>query len=158
MGRPLIKYDFDPFDIAGVSSKKFSDSDVEDIMSDVEDLVKEKVLSYVGDGVSPVKGRGAFKQLTEDYSKEMKHGSRKPNLELEGDLLDSVTVIRSGRKLRLTVGDDQMPKADGHNNFSGDSKIPTRRFIPYEKDGETFKSDILKDIRSIVLEKLDGEE
>ena len=151
---PLVKFDFDPFEIAGVSRRKFSDSDISEIMSDVSDLVKEKVLDYVGSGESPVSGRGAFKKLNPEYAKDQKGGNRTANLELEGDLLDSVKVIQAGNKLRLTVDEDQQPKADGHNNFSGESKLPVRRFIPYAKQDETFKSDIIKTIRDIVLEKL----
>lgn len=39
-------------------------------------------------------------------------------------------------------------KADGHNNFSGKSKLPTRRFIPSEK--ENFKRFINKGIDQII--------
>lgn len=150
----LVKYDFDPFEIAGVSRRKFSDSDIQDIMSDVSDLVKEKVLDYVGSGESPVSGVRKFKALNEKYAKEQKGGSRLPNLELEGDMLNAVKVIPKGKKLRLTLDEDQQDKADGHNNFSGLSNLPPRRFVPKEDDGQTFKEDIIKHIRDIVLEKL----
>lgn len=155
MGRkPLVKFDFDPFQIAGVSKRSIPDDLFDDILDEVSNYVKEQVLSKVGDGESPVGGRGTFEKLDKDYAKKEHGGNRTAKLELDGDLLDSVQIIRSGSKLRLTVGDDQQPKADGHNNFTGQSKLPTRRFIPFERDGESFDDEILKEIKSIVRDAL----
>lgn len=152
-----VEYKFDPLKIAGVKKSEVPRKALDDILSKVADYVKESVLSYVGEETSPVSGRGQFKKLSKDYSKEKKElvGNTKPNLESSGALLDSVKVIEKGTALVLTVDSDEMDKADGHNNFSGESKLPTRRFIPKASDGETFKRDILDGIKQIVKDEID---
>lgn len=156
-----IKYDFNPFGKEYANVKVKGDLK-EEIISDVKDFVKEKVLSAIGEGRSPVYG-DKWAALSPSYKKIKKKeaGNTKANLELFGDMLDSLDVIEHGNGLRITVGDDQMEKADGHNNFSGKSSLPLRRFIPKEKDGETFSKEIKKGIIEIVnshLENADGSE
>lgn len=147
-----IRYDFDPFgpDYADVDGKIKNKAEVID---DLKDYIKTRVLEDVGDGLSPVYGR-KWKGLSDDYKKIKKKlsSSTKANLELMGDLLDSVTVEEVGKKLRITVGDDQMDKADGHNQFSGKHDfLPKRRFIPNAKDGERFRKEIRDGIKELVL-------
>jgi hypothetical protein len=154
-----VEYKFDPLKIAGVKKSDVPKRALDDILSKVADYVKESVLSYVADEESPVSGRGAFKALSKksEYTEEKKDlvGNTKANLENTGALLDSVKVVGNGSALVLTVDSDQMGKADGHNNHSGDSNLPTRRFIPKAKDGETFKRDILDGIKQIVKDEID---
>lgn len=81
-------------------------------------------------GKSPVMGQ-SFAKLDPDYADKYKGGNRTPNLELEGDMLDSLTFEVRGDEVEVGIfSDKEAPKADGHNNFSGESKLPTRRFIP----------------------------
>lgn len=151
MARRKVKFDFDPFEIAGVSKRKIMN--VEEVLEDVEDYVITQVLSKVGDSVSPVSGQGRFRGLSKEYKefKASQGAGTKANLELDGDLLNSLKVeFVKGGKLRLTVDEDQVGKADGHNNFSGKSRLPRRAFIPDESKKETFKKDILSGIRSVV--------
>jgi len=57
--------------------------------------------------------------------------------------------LRSGSEIEFGIFDrSQAPKADGHNNFSGDSKLPLRRFIP-DRD-ETLKKSIEKRIETVI--------
>ncbi len=152
MGKTLVKFDFDP--LKGVTGIKRQDK--EQLRSEIASYVKEQVLSYVGSAKSPVTG-GSFAPLSKEYRafKSKISSSTKPNLELYGDMLDSLEVIEIGNKLRLTVGDDQQGKADGHNNFTGKSKLPERKFIPNAAEGENFDSDILDGIEKIIQSYLD---
>jgi hypothetical protein len=50
----------------------------------------------------------------------------------------------------LYVLSSDSDKADGHNNHSGESELPIRRFIPKAEDGETYKREILSEINAIL--------
>lgn len=112
----------------------------------------------VGEAKSPLDG-SRYQALSKDYKKFKQESGAPgvPNLDLEGDMLSSLEYVElSGGKLELGVFGDQAPKADGHNNFSGKSKIPERRFLPGE--GESFKSSIQKEVQGIVNEALAQEQ
>lgn len=146
-----VEYEFDPFDIVGMDRALVDPDRLDEVMHEIQNFVKESVLLDVAEQLSPVNGRN-FPQLSPEYKhhKEDEGGTPVPNLELTGQLMSSVVVDMSGDKLLLTVGDDQQGKADGHNNFSGDSKLPLRRFIPNANDGETFRPKIRDGIREII--------
>lgn len=150
-GSKLVQFEFDPFELAGINKSDVPLTKRNNVLLEVKDFVLESVLSKVGSQRSPVAGHGKFKKLSKDYAaqKKAEHGNKKANLEAEGDLLDSVRVFKSGRgRLKLTVLKAQEAKADGHNNHSGDSELPLRRFIP--EDNETFSRDIIKGMRDII--------
>lgn len=151
-----VAYKFDPFEIAGVDPSGLSKADKLEILDDVSDIVITSVLEYVGSANSPVSGRGKFAPLDEKYAEKEHGGDRNAKLELSGDLLGSLIVIKNGDSLVLTVPEEEQGKADGHNDFSGDSNLPTRRFIPNGADAETFKKSILNDIREHVRYKING--
>lgn len=116
----------------------------------VGNFIIDEILTRLADGESPVTGR-AFKQLSKPYADKMKDGDRNPNLELEGDLKAALGFKNS--KDGIIVGimkADQRPKADGHNNLSGESKLPTRRFIPDSE--QDFAGSIMKQIPNIISE------
>jgi len=149
-----VKYEFDPFEIAGIDPSDLTPAKRKRIMKQVGDLVLGAVVLDVADLKSPVTGR-QFKALSKDYRehKEALGGEPVPNLLLNGDMLESLTVTASVEtSLTLTVGDDQQAKADGHNNFSGQSRIPRRPFIPNEGNGEKFRPAIREAIASLVEE------
>lgn len=126
-----------------------------DAKKEIGELVVNEILIYLQDGISPVQGYGKFQKLSDKYAKEMKGGNKTPNLELDGDMLDALTY-ESRRGAEIEVGifkGKEVPKADGHNNFSGDSKLPLRRFIPEEN--ENFKSDIEDKIKTIIGDYVD---
>lgn len=102
--------------------------------------------------MSPVGKRGQFKKLNKEYAREQKGGNETPNLELDGDMLDAlVSQNRRGSEIEFGIfKSKQVGKADGHNNFSGDSKLPTRRFIPDED--ENLKRDIEQKIKATIAE------
>lgn len=150
-----VSYVFDPFEIAGVDPDNLSESDKTSVLEEVSDLVLTQVLKDTSQGLSAVTGRQWKITLNEDYAKRKQAAGGTPiaNLELEGDLLQAVRIVREGdTKLKLFVEEDQSDKADGHNNHSGDSKLPRRRFIPNEDDGDTFRAGINKQITKVVKE------
>lgn len=140
-----IFFEFDP-----IGDKKLSASDKREALDAVADYVREQVLEYVAGNESPVSGGKWKKTLSKKYKafKEAEGGTGIPNMELYGNMLDKLDVVKVGNKLSLQITGKEAEKADGHNNHSGDSKLPERRFIP-DKD-QTFKRDILQGINQIV--------
>lgn len=116
-------------------------------------FVTAEMLTYMDSGVSPVAKRGKFTRLNADYADAKHGGDRTARLELFGDLKESIAwKNRAGDSLEIGVfGAKEQGKADGHNNLSGSSKLPTRRFIPDE--GEKFKARIENGIRQIIKEE-----
>jgi len=152
-----FKFEFDPFEYAKVEKPK--GRKLSSILDEVADLVKEAVLTDVGETRSPVTGR-AFKSLSKVYKeeKQAQGGSGSPDLELSGSMLDALTVKRTRRgTLELFVDSEkEQGKVDGHNNFTGQSKLPERKFIP--ASGEDFRPAIRKQIKTLIesLEEDDG--
>ena len=100
---------------------------------------------------SPVTGE-RFAALSPDY-RAKKTGSGLPgiaNLEESGDMLDSLDYRITRDGIEFGVFGADAPKADGHNNLSGESLLPTRQFIPAE--GEGFTSDIEKEVARIIAD------
>jgi len=118
---------------------------------DVGEFIVGEILRSVQRGQSPVEGRGSFKKLDPEYADEFKGGNRSPNLDQQGDMLDALEfeVTTGGVKVGI-FEESQVPKADGHNNFSGLSELPVRRFIPDATE------DFRRDIKSGVNQILDG--
>jgi hypothetical protein len=139
---------------------KLVDLDLSDIPKNKQKTVKKEVgeyiideiLSFVSEGKSPVIGeKTTFKKLNTDYAKAEKNGDRNPDLELLGDMLDSLTFKNTKKGIEVGIFKaNEVPKADGHNNFSGKSTLPTRRFIP--KGGQKFRRSIQSGIDSILNE------
>lgn len=123
------------------------------VKKEVGDFIVEEILEAVSQGKSPVGGLGKFKELKKEYADAEKGGNRTPNLELLGDMLDSLTFEDAGNGIEVGIFDsDEVPKADGHNNFSGKSTLPLRRFIPrgsekFDRDIESGINDILEEFR-----------
>ena len=96
----------------------------------------DEIRGYLSSGKSPVVGE-SFPKLSPKYAEKMKGGDTTPNLYLEGDLQNSLDWELIGTDLIIGVDDSQEGKSDGHTNFSGDSKLPQRRFLADE--GQVFK-------------------
>jgi hypothetical protein len=155
-----VEYEFDPFAIAGVDGDALTAAQRKEALDEIVDFLLESVRLDVAESRSPVTGR-AFKGLNKDYKalKEEEGGTPVPNLEMTGDLMDSLEIKQGkGGRLLLTVSEDQMGKADGHNNHSGDapSWMPRRPFIPDASAGETFRPAIRDGIAEIVEALLAG--
>lgn len=151
-----VEYEFDPFEVANVDKNLLKPSDIKAAVDEVSDYVYSSVKKNTSRQISSVTG-DAFEKLSKDYAKFKKKevGNSLANLVLSGDMMDSLKVIRRASKLTLTVGANQQAKADGHNNHSGDSKLPERKFIPSSDLGETFSPDILSGITEIINKYVD---
>jgi len=121
-----------------------------EVKTQVGNFIIEEILLRVAEGKSPLKGTPTWKRLGKNFANKFKGGNRTPDLELEGDLLDAL-ISKNRRGDEIEVGifkASQTGKADGHNNHSGDSNLPLRRFIPDED--EQFYQKITKGIEEIV--------
>lgn len=147
-----VEFVFDPIELAGYDRKDFSPDAIKTIMQDASEIVTTEVLKNCAAQRSSVGDGGAWDGLSTEYANKKKilAGNKKANLELSGDMLSTLKVINRGRTLTLTVDPSQYGKADGHNNFSGESKLPERKFIPDAGNGETFSDDILSQIKRVV--------
>lgn len=143
-----VAFEFDPFELVGTEPLKGEKKDA--ALKDIQAFVLEQVLSDVGESRSPVQGYGRFPALSKEYKKEKSSEGGTPiaNLELTGAMLSALEVKRKGNTLSLQITGREGDKADGHNNHSGDSSLPLRRFIP--GNGETFTRDILEGIVEII--------
>lgn len=120
---------------------------------EVGEFLIDSILQQVGAAKSPVKGE-IFPALSKDY-KEIKSDQGRgtaANLELSGDMLDALLFRRTDKGVKIAILGNEAPKADGHNNFSGQSKIKQRRFLP--GDGQSFKSSIESEANSIIREQV----
>ena len=151
-----VAFEFNPFTRTGIrvpSDKR------EEALEEVSEFVRESVLDFVGNGRSPV-AKGAWRRgLTKEY-KKVKSGVSSAlfaNLELSGDLLDSVDSRVDGNKVITGVENGQAGKADGNNRGTyggkGSPKF-AREFIP--KRGQTFKRSIMAGVRDILKSFKDG--
>lgn len=143
-----VSFEFDPFELTGEELPEGAKA--KDVLEDVAQYVLEETLSHVGEEKSPVAGHGAFKKLSKAYASKKRADGHPPvpNLLFTGDMLDALKTKRRGNKVIIEISGKQGDKADGHNNHSGESELPLRRFIPTED--ETFKPKILDGIRRII--------
>ena len=151
-----VAFEFDPFAELGIDPPK-SKRDREEALQKIAELVKTEVLEFVAEGKSPVAGGPWKRSLSPEYKKRkgQESSSNFANMELTGDMLDALDVVKKkGTTLSLQIAGSEAPKADGHNNHSGDSTLPERRFIP--KEGETLKRQIWSDVKRILEEYEDG--
>lgn len=156
------KYEFDPVGWAGIKRlPRGVDRDA--MLEEIADFVKESILKDVGGQRSPVTGR-QFKLLNKDYAKVKREDFGAPgipNLELTGDMLDSLEVqVVRGNKLRVWVDDaSQQDKVAGHHHFLPGSNLPKRPFIP-EEDGKyrpEIRAGVAKIVKRYVGDAEDGE-
>ncbi len=123
-----------------------------DIVNEAGEFLVEQILLSLSSAKSPVSGE-TFPALSKLYKeKKVAEGGRPvPDLELRGDLKDALTFRPTENGLEIGFFDEQAGKADGHNNFSGESELPKRRFLPGE--GQNFKQSIVREVDRIVAEK-----
>ena len=145
-----IKYDFNPFALTGESAKGLG-SRRAGVLSEIASMVTDAIRDKASVQTSTVSKRGKWKSLSTAYAKAEKGGNRTANLRLSNDMMNGLnTHKRSGNTLRTTVQEDDQGKADGHNNFTGNSPLPERRFIPNATDGETWNKSLVSAMREII--------
>lgn len=147
-----VKHSFDPFEFAGVERPKVGLRS--EAMQRVAQVLDEEIRNYLSQAKSPVSKVGRFRALSKEYRDKKLASGRPgiPNLEFFGDMLAAMQVRKNVKKRLITVeiSGKQGDKADGHNNHSGESNLPTRRFIPTEN--EQFNQVIQRRIKSILEE------
>lgn len=118
----------------------------------VGEILIQEINRDLNDQKSPVSGT-KFRGLSKGY-KKIKTGRGEPgvpNLELTGSMRDSLDVrVGASGQLEIGVFGPDAGKADGHNNFSGDSSLPLRQFLP--REGEEFRSGIRRKINEVIAE------
>jgi len=115
------------------------------------DVIIDGILLAVGKARSPLIDQD-WPPLSSEYREEKSEDGRgtKANLELSGDMLDALNFTLTDNGIKLGIVGPEAPKADGHNNFSGKSTLPRRKFLPEE--GDSFIPQIENDVRSIISE------
>lgn len=150
-----IEFEFDPFEEADTDRpRRVQRSKIEE----AAELIKVEMLSYIGEGKSPLSGglwkRGLSKAYKDRKGEESSSGFA--NLELSGDLLDSLTVEAiPGGKIRISIPDDQADKAEGnligsYGREANDAKA--REFMPAPDLGidKPFKRPILQKLKALL--------
>lgn len=124
------------------------------VQEDVGNFLVEQTLTLMGEKKSPVQGEGSFKALSKDYKRRKldEVGSGEANLEFDGVLKDELNFYPTKNGIEIGVYGERAGAADGHNNLSGKSKIPTRRFLPDE--GQTYKSPIRTEVDRIIADAI----
>ena len=124
------------------------------IADEVGQYLVEQTLVSMNEQKSPVRGEGSFKPLSPEYKKRKKLevGSTSPNLEFDGILKDELNYEVTRNGVAIGVFGERAPAADGHNNLSGKSALPTRRFLPDE--GQVYKGTIEKEVKRIVADMI----
>ena len=124
-----------------------------EVKEEIGEYLVEQILASTAESKSPVAGYGKFPALSKDYKAEKEESGRAgvPNLDFEGDMLSALSFEITEEGIKIGIFGDQAPKADGHNNFSGQSQLPLRRFLP--DAGEGFRKEIDAEIQSILADK-----
>jgi hypothetical protein len=133
--------------------RKLSAETKESIRQEVGQFLVEQINLHLAKTQSPVDG-GTFKALSPKYKKEKQSDglAGRPDLEFSGQMKDQIDFRSTSKGIEIGVFGSAAARADGHNNFSGQSQIPTRQFLP--KEGETFKSSIDREINKIINDKI----
>ncbi len=148
MGTSKVKFDFNP--IKGVKFKNKTQK--KRTVVQIKKFIKSETIRIAKSGKSPTDAQSKYPKLSKKYAIAKKGGDRTRNLTLQDIMLNSIRINKTGRgnQLRITVNKPQQGKADGHNNFSGKSKLKTAKFIPDARKKEDFDSKIIKGIDKII--------
>ncbi len=141
-----VKFIFDPFEKVSVKTTAAQRTEIKER---IKNEIPDAITDMMSQSKSPVTGRKFKKKKDGKVSKLLE----------EGDLYNSIHITNSkGNALKLTVADDNQGKADGHNNFSGQSKLPNRPFIPNAEKKQKLHKNVRDQIDDIITEVLNGSE
>jgi len=124
----------------------------DEIIDQVGNFLVDQTLVHMNEKKSPVQGEGSFKALSKDYKKKKLEevGSGEANLEFDGIMKDEISFIPTKNGIEIGVFGERAGAADGHNNLSGKSQLPTRRFLPDE--GQNYKRPIQQEVSRIIAD------
>lgn len=147
--RAFGEWEFDPIAETGIKVRK---EDRAQALEEVAEYVKEEILNRTGDGKTSVEGGRWVRGLTKGYAKVKAEESSADfaNLELEGDMLDSLKTGVAGKKVFVEVGEDERGKAEGHltGKYGKKSDIRPRQFMPV--GGQKLSRPIMDGVRKIL--------
>lgn len=146
------KTDFDPFEATGIEVPKKNQREA---LEAAAEYLRDAMLDYIGEGKSPISGGEWTRGLTETYAKkkQKESGSKRANLELSGELLDSFFVLPSGNGLRIGVSADQADKAEGNQlGTYGQSQSTGKRREFLLQPGDDLKREIITGLKNILEE------
>ena len=125
------------------------------IQNNVGEFLVESILDSVANESSPVSGE-AWPKLKKGSYRDKKaalNGNTQANMELEGDMLNSLKFKAVDEGIEIGFFDQQSAKADGHNKLSGrQNRTPKRRFLP--RTGQRFDAEINEEIKKIALDAI----
>lgn len=143
--------------------KDLSASEKRELKELIGQFVVDSILDRTGSAKTSVSGGEYKASLSKKYKrlKDELGGQLFANLELEGDMLSSLTYEDGGgNSIKVGIFDgDQAAKAYGHNTgFKGHPTIkggPKRQFIP--APDEEFARPIMSGIKDIIADFTDGD-
>ena len=113
-----------------------------------EYLVNESI-RYMEEGRSPVAGEAPWPKLNKEYAAKEHNGDRTPTLNATGRLRESLQFRTTDEGVEVGIfHKSQQAKSDGHNNFSGKSQLPQRRFVPSGR--QNYRSEIMANVDRIL--------
>ena len=116
---------------------------------EVGDYLINETIRYMERGISPVAGEAPWEKLDKEYAKEEHAGNRTPTLNATGRLREALQFRSNDDGIEIGIfHKSQQPKADGHNNFSGQSQLPRRRFVPSSR--QNYRSEIMANVGRIL--------
>lgn len=123
-----------------------------EIQDQVGNYLVEQTLVSMGEKKSPVAGEGSFKALSPLYKKKKIEvvGSGNADLEFDGIMKDELTFIPNDKGIDIGVFGERAGAADGHNNLSGNSQLPKRRFLPDK--GQEYKKETMREVDRIIAD------
>lgn len=123
-----------------------------EVQDQVGQYLYEETQARISEEKSPVKGEPWKKTLSKDYSKRKldEVGNKNADLQFSGRMLDQFKVIPVEEGIKIGVFGERAPAADGHNNFSGKSPLPRRRFLPAE--GQEYNPQLEREVKRIIAD------
>ena len=130
------------------------------LTEDTKNKVREEVGAYlveqslvaISEVKSPVAGESIPALAKGPYRKKKLEelGNSSADLQNSGETLDALDWKPTAKGIKIGVFGDRAPVADGHNNFSGKSDLPRRRFLPGED--QNYRAGIQKEVDRIVAD------
>lgn len=112
--------------------------------------IENEIIITILSGQSPVKGK-KFKRYSQQYADRAKDGQRQPvDMKVTGKMLDSLSVKRGPRKNSVSISLGSKIAKFHDKLGAGTSKV-IRRLLPDFSKGETFKANILTEIRKAMV-------
>ena len=116
---------------------------------EVGEYLVNETIRYMEEGRSPVAGEAPWPKLDKVYATEEHNGDRTPTLNATGRLRESLQFRSTDDGVEIGIfHKSQQAKADGHNNFSGKSHLPQRRFVPSSR--QNYRSEIMANVDRIL--------